>query len=149
MGAPPAPAADPHQVFLRRGSDPNHKSIERCDIRLRSLTVLVGRNGSGKSNFLDALRFVSDSLKSPIEHALQTRGGIDAVRGLSTGHPHNFAIGMEVELPGGEMASYSFEITAKAKGGFEIRRERLALGGRGWPGLLRGGRGTSDGACGG
>ena len=133
MGAPPAPAADPHQVFLRRVQIRNYKSIERCDIRLRSLTVLVGRNGSGKSNFLDALRFVSDSLKSPIEHALQTRGGIDAVRGLSTGHPHNFAIGMEVELPGGEMASYSFEITAKAKGGFEIRRERLELVGHGSP----------------
>src|SRR4029077_11395595 len=38
---------------------------------------------------------------------------------------------MEVALPGGEMASYSFEITAKAKGGFEIRREELEPGGRG------------------
>jgi len=120
----------PRQPFVRRLRIRNYKSIEKCDIRLSSLTVLVGLNGSGKSNFLDALRFVADSLKSPIEHALQLRGGIDAVRRISTGHPHNFAISLEVSLPKSESATYGFEISARAKGGFEIRHEQLELSGR-------------------
>lgn len=41
----------------------NYKSIAVCDVSPAQLTFLVGPNGSGKGNFLDALRFVSDSLQ--------------------------------------------------------------------------------------
>ena len=34
----------------------NYKSIAGCDVALAPLTILVGQNGAGKSNFLDALR---------------------------------------------------------------------------------------------
>jgi len=121
---------EPHSPFLRRVRIRNYKSIEKCDLQLRSLTILVGRNGSGKSNFLDALRFVADAVKSPLDHALQTRGGIDAVRRKSIGHPHNFAIWLELSLPSDGLATYSFELTAKAKGGFEIRHEQVEVRGR-------------------
>ena len=47
-------------VFLTRIVLRNYKSIGNCDVRLGSLTFLVGANGSGKSNFLDALHFVKD-----------------------------------------------------------------------------------------
>ncbi|WP_413894654.1 AAA family ATPase [Pantoea ananatis] len=40
----------------------NFKSIGYCDVSLKPLTYLVGQNGAGKSNFLDALHFVRDSL---------------------------------------------------------------------------------------
>jgi predicted ATPase len=39
--------------FLRRVRIRGYKSIAFCDVTLEPLTVLVGRNGSGKSNFLD------------------------------------------------------------------------------------------------
>ncbi len=38
----------------------NYRSIGFCDLRLGDLTYLVGRNGSGKSNLLDALKFVKE-----------------------------------------------------------------------------------------
>jgi predicted ATPase len=129
MGDLREPVTAPRQPFVREVRLRNYKSIEECALSLSSLTILVGRNGSGKSNFLDALRFVADALKWPLEHALQTRGGIDAVRRKSTGHPHNFAIWLKVSLACEELATYSFELTAKAKGGFEIRREQLELSG--------------------
>ena len=40
------------------------------------LTILVGANGAGKSNFLDALAFVSDSLTDSVELAFRSRGGL-------------------------------------------------------------------------
>ncbi|HVR37935.1 MAG TPA: AAA family ATPase, partial [Thermoanaerobaculia bacterium] len=47
-------------TFIERVSLMNYKSIAHCDVELRPLTVVVGRNGSGKSNFIDSLHFVAD-----------------------------------------------------------------------------------------
>ena len=49
-------------IVIRRVSLRNFKSIRRCDVELHPLSILVGPNASGKSNFLDALRFVKDAL---------------------------------------------------------------------------------------
>jgi len=50
--------------FIRRVALRNYKSVAGCDVSLAPLTFLVGPNAAGKSNFLDALRFVADSLRS-------------------------------------------------------------------------------------
>lgn len=113
--------------FLRRVRLRHFKSIAQCDVALRPLTVLVGRNGAGKSNFLDALHFVADSLDTSLDHAVKSRGGIDEVRRRSTGHPHNFSIELEINLPNYRSASYGFEIRAKKGGNFAVKAERLRL----------------------
>ncbi len=96
-------------------------------MRLRPVTLLVGRNGSGKSNFLDAIRFVTDGLQSSLDHAIRDRGGIDEVRRRSTGHPHNFAVCLDLNLPDDRVASYGFEIGSRRDGGFSVRQERLTI----------------------
>lgn len=115
--------------FLRRIRLRNYKSIAQCDVSLSSFTLLVGRNGAGKSNFLDAMRFVVDGLSSSLDHALKSRGGIDAVRRKSTGHPHNFAIELDLELAEDRFATYGFEIAAQKSGGFSVKDERLVIRG--------------------
>ena len=105
----------------------NYKSIASCSVELVGFTILVGRNGSGKSNFLDAIRFVVDSLRSSLDHAIKARGGIDAVRRRSTGHPRNFTIGLELSLPDFSRATYRFEIAARKGGAFVVRHERLRI----------------------
>lgn len=110
------------RVFLK-----NYKSIAKCDISLGALTILAGRNGSGKSNFLDALRFVNDSLQTTLANAIRARGGIDAVRRKSTGHPWNFAIQLEVILSDLSIATYGFEVSARKKGAFIINWEELRI----------------------
>jgi predicted ATPase len=118
--------------FVRRVVLRNYKSIAACDLALGSLTFLVGANGSGKSNFLDALRLVSDGLVSPLEHAIRERGGIDDVRRRSTGHPHNFGIRLELTLPGSaHRATMAFEVAAKKSGAFEIKEESCRVSGEG------------------
>lgn len=113
--------------FARRVKIRNFKSIGNCQVRLRPLTILVGRNGSGKSNFLDALHFISDSLQTSLDHAIKARGGMSDVRRRSTGHPTNFAIEMEFSLPRWQIATYGFEITSKKQGGFAVKEERLRV----------------------
>ena len=80
-------------VFITRVVLRNYKSIGYCDVRLGPLTYLVGANGSGKSNFLDALHLVRDALNGSLDNALNERGGLSEVRRRSSGHPNHFEIG--------------------------------------------------------
>jgi len=111
-----------HRVRIR-----NFKSIGSCDLELGQFTVLVGRNGAGKSNFIDALRFVVEALQTSLDHAIKNRGGVDAVRRRSTGHPRNFALELQFTTGAGDIATYGFEVTARPKGGFAVKREQLVI----------------------
>jgi predicted ATPase len=118
---PTLPALSP--PYVNRVVLKNYRSIAACDVQLSALTLLVGPNGAGKSNFIDALAFVRDSLRSSLEQAIRDRSGIDAVRRRSTGRPHNFGIRLEFRLPGGETGHYAFEVVAKSRGEFAVKRE--------------------------
>lgn len=112
--------------FLTRLGIRNYKSIGGCDLELQPLTVIAGRNGAGKSNLLDALRFVADALRSSLEWALQVRGGAASVRRRSTGHPRNLAVDLRLSLPGWHTARYGFELAVPGPG-FTVLRERLEV----------------------
>jgi predicted ATPase len=113
--------------FIRRVSIRNYKSIAACQLDLRELMFLVGPNGSGKSNFLDVFRFVSDSLRTSLDHALRDRGTIKEVRRRSGGHPNHFAVRFDFALPSGQDGHYSFRIGAKPAGGFEVQTEECSV----------------------
>ena len=85
-------------IFLSRVVLRNYKSIAACDVALGPLTFLVGANGSGKSNFLDALHLVRDALTGSLDNAISERGGLNEVRRRSAGHPTHFGIRLEFTL---------------------------------------------------
>ncbi|MDR0391519.1 MAG: AAA family ATPase [Planctomycetaceae bacterium] len=53
----------------------------KSQIALTPLTVVIGKNGSGKSSLFDAFGFIADSLKDGVEDAcnLKSRGGYDKI----------------------------------------------------------------------
>lgn len=118
-------------VFLTRIVLKNYKSIASCDVRLGALTYLVGANGSGKSNFLDALHLVRDALSSSLDNALNERGGLAEVRRRSSGHPTHFGIRLEFRLRSGQIGHYAFNVGAIKGGGHEVQTEECAIGGIG------------------
>ncbi|MGL4553446.1 MAG: AAA family ATPase, partial [Gemmataceae bacterium] len=65
--------------FLRRVRIRNYKSIGFCDVSLEPLTILVGRNGSGKSNFVDALLLLRDTVVLGVDEAVRRHGGSNAI----------------------------------------------------------------------
>jgi predicted ATPase len=127
MSIPAPDAAVRSPVFLNRVILQNYKSIAKCDVRLSALTYLVGGNGSGKSNFLDALHLVRDAL----DNALNERGGLAEVRRISGGHPTHFGIRLEFTLPDATRGLYAFKIGALAGGNYEVQSEKCVIGGPG------------------
>src|SRR5277367_5379467 len=65
--------------FLRRVRIRGYKSIGFCDVQLQPLTILVGRNAAGKSNFLDALAFLRDTMSGGLARAVERPGGWSGV----------------------------------------------------------------------
>lgn len=120
-----------HPTFVSRVVLRNYKSIAACDVRLGPLTYLVGANGSGKSNFLDALHLVRDALSGSLDNALNERGGLAEVRRRSGGHPTHFGIRLEFRLRNGQVGRYAFNVGALSGRDYEVQTEACAIGGIG------------------
>lgn len=118
-------------MFLYRVVLRNYKSIGHCDVRLGALTYLVGGNGSGKSNFLDALHLVRDALNSSLDNAIAERGGLNEVRRRSSGHPTHFGVRLEFRLPDGRRGHFAFNVGALKARGYEVQAEECVIDGVG------------------
>jgi predicted ATPase len=62
----------------------NWRNFGKIEVPLQRRTFIVGPNASGKSNFLDLLRFLHDivSVGRGFELAVQSRGGVSSLRSL-------------------------------------------------------------------
>ncbi|MBM3404984.1 MAG: ATP-binding protein [Bacteroidetes bacterium] len=63
----------------------NWKNFQDVDVDLASRVFVVGANASGKSNFLDVIRFMRDIVKQAggLQYAVGQRGGVSKIRCLS------------------------------------------------------------------
>lgn len=59
---------------------------------LTPMTVVIGKNGVGKSSLFDAFGFLSDTLKFGIQKACDSRGGFEKIRSQETEEPIEFKI---------------------------------------------------------
>ncbi len=113
----------PDSTFLTRVVINNYKSIQHCDVNLGPLTFLVGRNGSGKSNFLDALQFVSDALNNTLEQAMRDRGGFAEIVYRSKSASHTISIELSFKLSNGGECKYSFRLGDTSMGVYGVLDE--------------------------
>jgi predicted ATPase len=56
-----------------------YKSIQSCDLELRSLNVLIGANGAGKSNFIGFFRLIQQLIDGNLQRYVSRQGGPDAL----------------------------------------------------------------------
>ncbi len=108
------------------------RSFPAIAVDLSNTTFVVGRNGAGKSNFIDAFAFLSDAVSPSLQSAFDARGGIQTVRhrGKGAGYPANLGIRVEFgECPEHKIrsAEYAFEVGAVPDHGFKVLRERCVI----------------------
>ncbi len=117
------------------------KSFTDVVLPLEPLTVLIGRNGSGKSNALDALEVLSrlargdevrDALEGNRGDASPVRGGLD---GCAPHGSDTLSLGVTMQTAGGEQVT--LDVTVQVRPEVQIVAEKLCrrLGGQ-WRTLL-------------
>ena len=108
----------------------DYRSIGSCDVELQPLTLLVGPNGSGKSNFLDALRFLRESMSSPLHQVAASRFGIlSLLRWLPGGGlADSFTITIRFKLDGNKKGTYTLSVAEGPHNSAVIREELCRVG---------------------
>src|SRR5208337_1730101 len=104
------------EPILRSLTLKRFRSIPAETVKFANPTFLVGRNGSGKSNFRDALDFLAEAMSSSLQSVFDRRGGIAVVRNRTSArsYPPNLGLGVELRRLNGEVekAHYAFEVRA-------------------------------------
>src|SRR5579863_93539 len=107
--------------MLKRVRIVGYKSFVELDLSLRPLSVLIGPNSAGKSNFLDALQLLSRMATKPtLKEAFDSpyRGTPlesfnflgEGVQGLLSRSALSFSIEVDVELSDGVVESVNSQI---------------------------------------
>jgi predicted ATPase len=108
------------------------KSIRELDLALDPVTILVGRSGTGKSNTVQALRFLRNFLLGGQENAANYEWGWERIVPVGEKRPKT-SIEVTFSLPG-EEKDYTYAISFGCPGQQQfpsqiyLRAERLALG---------------------
>ena len=106
----------------------NFKSIERAVVDLEPFTALVGTNGAGKTNFVEALTFVQECLSLSIGEAFGRLGEISVFPRWSSSLPEiKVGFRLRIDLSEESSADYSFEITGNWDGAYRVSREKCIL----------------------
>lgn len=106
----------------------HYKSLGSVQIGdLPSVALLVGPNAAGKSNVVDALRFLRDAIVHGLDHAISSRGGIELIRQYSPTRPYHVSIRVSFSqhFDGATPVegSYGFQIASTGGGNYRVERE--------------------------
>jgi predicted ATPase len=109
------------------------RSIANERIELDNPTFLVGRNGSGKSNIVDALAFLGEAMFPPLQGAISSRGGLATVLHQIPGASYPRDLGFRVEFDASkdsfQRGWYAFSLRAESERLFSVERETCRLTG--------------------
>lgn len=64
---------------VNRVSIKGYKSIKKLSLDIKDINVLIGGNGSGKSNFIGVFKFLREIVEGRLENYVRTSGGADSI----------------------------------------------------------------------
>lgn len=103
----------------------NFKSIRKASLGLGPMTCLIGPNNSGKTNLLDALRFVSAVFERGLQKAVGEHGGMQKLRFLGAVENEDVLISLSARVSHDpDVASYNYVIRIASNG--HVAQEALS-----------------------
>ena len=106
----------------------NWKNFHRCEVGVQERCFVVGANAAGKSNFIDALRFLRDVAKQGggLQTAVLVRGGITKIRCLAAREQSNVKLAIELSESDSRELCWHYELNFKHTGG-GIRENQVKI----------------------
>ena len=90
----------------------NYRSLRSVVLRPHNLNVLVGANGSGKSNLADGLDFISEVYRHGLEFAVTRKGGYENIAHTKRKRARSITIEVRASLDVSPTASVYEEVRA-------------------------------------
>lgn len=97
----------------------NWRNFVSVDVPMRERVYLIGANASGKSNLLDALRFLRDIARPDgggFQKAVKDRGGVPKIRCLAARRDPRVMIEVEIAEAAGQPARWLYRLEFKSEG---------------------------------
>ena len=106
----------------------NWKNFHRCEVGVQERCFVVGANAAGKSNFIDALRFLRDVAKQGggLQTAVRVRGGITKIRCMAAREQSNVKLAIELSESDSRELCWHYELNFKHTGG-GIRENQVKI----------------------
>ena len=90
----------------------NFKSIDNLDLSLEDFNVIIGTNASGKSNFVQIFKFISNIALFGLDNAISMQGGLNYLININKDSPVVFSLDITSK------PDRSFKITTSKKNKF-------------------------------
>ena len=114
--------------MIKRIKIRDFKSIRELDLKLDPVTVLVGRSGTGKSNLVQAIRFVRNLLLN-YEEAINYESGWERIVPVGEQKPRP-SFELFFSIPGDDSEySYLLVFGRSPHNNVDLQEERLSLAG--------------------
>lgn len=111
-------------IVFKRIKLKNWKNFGNVTTTLSDRMFVIGANAAGKSNFLDAFRFLKDVATDGLQKAVKARGGIEKIRNLNARNPSYVEISVVLqELSDGKSTDWQYTLQFNYAGGTQGRRD--------------------------
>jgi predicted ATPase len=121
----------------------NFKNFENIDLKLGQMNVFVGANAAGKTNLIQAIKFVRDIQNYGVGNAISLQSGVEYLQNFHTENKKNTIVSIDFSLSKGmfvtdtifdtsifnayKTLNYKIEISMNKHNKYEIENESLTV----------------------
>lgn len=107
----------------------NWKNFHECDVAISTRCFIIGANASGKSNLLDAIRFLRDIARQGggLQSAVEQRGGVTKIRCLAARQRTDIFIETELRDMESDELRWIYGLKIKNVGGGIMKNQAAVL----------------------
>lgn len=116
-------------LYISRLQLYNWKNFHECDVNISPRCFIIGANAAGKSNLLDAIRFLRDIARQGggLQNAVEQRGGVTKIRCLAARQRTDISISTELcDMESGEL-QWIYSLKIKNVGGGIMKNQAEVL----------------------
>ncbi len=107
----------------------NWKNFQNVEVSLSERCFIIGANAAGKSNLIDALRFLRDIAKQSggLQTAVEDRGGVTKIRCLAARASTNIVIDVELGEPTSDTSVWRYKLDFAHTGGGIMKKQAAII----------------------